>query len=137
MKTSQTLQVVQAAVLVTLTALSLACGYSSKATPPAAGAMPNIAALNPSSMAAGSPAFTLTVNGTNFNSNATVNWNGAAQSTTFVSANQVTTMVPAAAVASSGTVAVTVTNPAVAGTGPYGGGGTTAETSNSMTFTIK
>jgi IPT/TIG domain-containing protein len=137
MKTSQTLQVVQAAVLVTLTALSQACGYSSKATPPAAGAVPNIAALSPSSMAAGSPSFTLTVNGTNFNSNAMVNWNGAAQSTTFVSANQVTMMVPAAAVASSGTVAVTVTNPAVPGTGPYGGGGTVAETSNSMTFTIK
>jgi len=87
-------------------------------------------------MAAGSPAFTLTVNGTNFNSNAMVNWNGAAQTTTFVSANQVTMAVPAAAVASSGTVAVTVTNPAVPGGGIYGGG-TMAETSNPMTFTVK
>jgi hypothetical protein len=134
MKTSQTLK---ATLLVTLTALSLACGYSSKTTPPVAGAMPNIAALSPSSMAAGSPAFTLTVNGTNFNSNAMVNWNGVAQTTTFVSANQVTTAVPAAAVASSGTVAVTVTNPAVPGTGMYGGGGTAAETSSPMNFTVK
>jgi hypothetical protein len=137
MKTSQTLQAVKAAMLVTLTALSLACGYSSKTTPPVAGAVPTIAALSPSSMAAGNPAFTLTVNGTHFNSNAMVNWNGAAQSTTFVSANQVTTAVPAAAVASSGTVAVTVTNPAVPGGGIYGGGGTMAETSNPMTFTVK
>lgn len=134
MKTSQTLK---ATLLVTLTALSLACGYSSKTTPPVAGAIPNIAALSPSSMAAGSPAFTLTVNGTNFNSNAMVNWNGVAQTTTFVSANQVTTAVPAAAVASSGTVAVTVTNPAVPGTGMYGGGGTVAETSSPMNFTVK
>ena len=137
MKTSQTLQAVKAAMLVTLTALSLACGYSSKTTPPVAGAVPTIAALSPSSMAAGSPAFTLTVNGTNFNSNAVVNWNGAAQTSTFVSANQVTMAVPAAAVASSGAVTVTVTNPAVAGGGLYGSGGTMAETSNPMTFTVK
>jgi hypothetical protein len=137
MKTSQTLQAVKAAMLVTLTALSLACGYSSKTTPPVAGAMPTIAALSPPSMAAGSPAFTLTVNGTNFNSNAMVNWNGAAQTTKFVSANQLTMAVPAAAVANSGTVAVTVTNPAVPGTGLYGGGGTMAETSTPMNFTIK
>ena len=134
MKTSQTLK---ATLLVTLTALTLACGYSSKTTPPVAGAVPTIAALSPSSMAAGSPAFTLTVNGTNFNSNAMVNWNGVAQTTTFVSANQLIMSVPAAAIASSGTVAVTVTNPAVPGTGLYGGGGTMAETSNPMNFTVK
>ena len=134
MKTSQTLK---ATLLVTLTALTLACGYSSKMTPPVAGAMPTIAALSPSSMAAGSPAFALTVNGTNFNSNAMVNWNGVAQTTTFVSANQLTMSVPAASIASSGTVAVTVTNPAIPGTGLYGGGGTMAETSNPMNFTVK
>jgi hypothetical protein len=137
MKASQTLQAVKAAVLVTLTALTLACGYSSKTTPPVAGAMPTIAALSPSSMAAGSPAFTLTVNGTNFSSNAMVNFNGVAQTTMFVSANQVTMTVPAAAIATPGTVPVTVTNPAIAATGMYGGGGTMAETSNSMNFTVQ
>lgn len=134
MKTSQMLK---AALLVTLTALTLACGYSSKTTPPVAGAVPTIAALSPPGMAAGSPAFTLTVNGTNFSSNATVNWNGAAQTTTFVSANQLMTIVPAAAITTSGTVAVTVTNPATPGTGMYGSGGTVAETSNAMNFTVK
>jgi hypothetical protein len=131
-----TLQGVKATLLVTLTALTLACGYSAKATPPVAGTVPAVAALNPSSTSAGSPAFTLTVNGSNFNSNAVVNWNGVAQTTTIVSANQVTISVPAAAVATAGSVAVTVTNPGTAGTGPYGGGGTMAETSNAMTFTV-
>jgi IPT/TIG domain len=137
MKGTKTLQGVKATLLVTLTALTLGCGYSSKAAPPVAGTVPAIAALNPSSTAAGSAAFTLTVNGSNFNSNAVVNWNGVAQTTTIVSANQVTMTVPATAVATAGTVAVTVTNPGVAGTGPYGGGGTMAETSNSMSFTVK
>jgi hypothetical protein len=131
-----TLQGVKTTLLVTLTALTLACGYSAKATPPVAGTVPAVAALNPSSTSAGSPAFTLTVNGSNFNSNAVVNWNGVAQTTTIVSANQVTIAVPAAAVATAGSVAVTVTNPGTAGTGPYGGGGTMAETSNAMTFTV-
>jgi hypothetical protein len=131
-----TLQGVKATLLVTLTALTLACGYSAKATPPVAGTVPAVAALNPSSTSAGSPAFTLTVNGSNFNSNAVVNWNGVAQTTTIVSANQVTIAVPAAAVATAGSVAVTVTNPGTAGTGPYGDGGTMAETSNAMTFTV-
>lgn len=130
-------QMLKATLLVTLTALTLACGYSSKTTPPVAGTIPGIAALSPSSMAAGSPAFTLTVNGTNFSSAAMVNWNGAAQTTTFVSANQLMMMVPAAAIANPGTVAVTVTNPATAGTGMYGSGGTMAEISSPMNFTIK
>ncbi len=133
----KTYQMLKATLLVTLTALTLACGYSSKTTPPVAGAVPTIAALSPPSMTAGSPAFTLTVNGTNFSSNAMVNWNGAAQTTTFVSANQLMMVVPAAAIANSGAVAVTVTNPATAGTGMYGIGGTMAETSSAMNFTVK
>jgi hypothetical protein len=74
------------------------------------------------------------VNGTNFNSNAAINLNGTAQMTSRVSANQLTATVPAASVATAGTITVTVTNPGTAG-GIYGGG-TAAETSNSMTFTI-
>jgi hypothetical protein len=65
-----------------------------------------------------------------------VNWNGAAQTTTMVSANQLTMAVPAAAVATSTTVSITVTNPATSGTGMYGGGGTLAETSSPMSFAI-
>jgi hypothetical protein len=87
-------------------------------------------------MAAGSAAFTMTVNGSKFNTNAVVNWNGAAQTTTYVSASQVTAAIPASAIATAGTVPVTVTNPGTPGTGMYGSGGTLPETSNSMTFTI-
>jgi hypothetical protein len=136
MKTSQTQQAVKATLLVTFTALTLACGYSAKTTPPVAGTVPTIAALSPSSITAGGPAFTLTVNGNNFGGKAVVNWNGAAQATTVLSSNQVTAAVPAAAISTAGTVAVTVTNPATSGTGMYGSGGTLAETSSPMNFTI-
>lgn len=122
-------------VLAGLLAVGLACGYSSKSTmPPAAGTMPTITALAPASMTAGSAAFVLTVNGTNFASNATVNWNGSATATRFVTANQLTASIPASSVATASTVTVTVTNPGMSG-GIYGGG-TAAATSNSMMFTI-
>src|ERR1700732_3978728 len=99
MKTSQTLQPIKITVLAVLLSLLLACGYNAKTTPAMAGAMATIAALSPSGTAAGSPPFTLTVNGSNFGSKAVVNGNGAAQTTTMVSANQLTIAVPAAAVA--------------------------------------
>ncbi len=76
----------------------------------------------------------MTVNGTSFASKATVNWNGAALTTTFVTGNQLTATVPAADVATAGTANVTVTNPGTAG-GIYGGG-TLPETSAAMSFTI-
>jgi hypothetical protein len=70
-----------------------------------------------------------------FNTNATINWNATALTTSRVSANQLTVTIPNADLATSGTAAVTVTNPGTSG-GIYGGG-TMAETSNSMTFTIQ
>jgi hypothetical protein len=85
-------------------------------------------------MTAGSAGFTLTVNGTNFATNSAVKWNGAAQTTQFVTANQVTAAIPGSVIAAAGTAQVTVTNPGTPG-GIYGGG-TLDETSNSMTFTI-
>jgi IPT/TIG domain len=137
MKAHQTQQAVKATLLVTLTALTLACGYTAKkTTPPVAGSVPTVAALSPASMTAGSSAFTLTVNGTNFGSQAVVNWNGAARATSFVSGNQVTAAIPAADLATAGSAAVTVTNPGTPGTGLYGSGGTLAETSSPMSFTI-
>jgi|SRR5271169_6698174 len=118
-----------------LIAAGLACGYSSKATtPPSAGTMPAISALAPNSTNSGGPAFVLTVNGNNFNGNASINWNGTAQTTAHVNGSQLTATIPATAITTSGTVAVTVTNPGTSG-GIYGGG-TSTETSNSMTFTI-
>jgi hypothetical protein len=130
MKTVSTL------VLTALIAVTLACGYSSKATTPAQpGAMPAISELAPASTTSGGPAFTLTVNGSNFSTKAVVNFNGTAQATTYVSTSQVMATVPASDIASPATVPVSVTNPATAGSGAYGGG-TLAETSNTMNFTV-
>jgi type IV pilus biogenesis protein CpaD/CtpE len=118
-------------------ALTVACGYSKKATNPAvAGTMPTITELAPANVNSGEPAFLLTINGSNFSGKATINWNGVAQSTTDVSASQLTAIIPASAISTAATVMVTVSNPATAGTAAYGGGGTLAETSNAMSFTI-
>ncbi len=122
-----------------LAMLCVGCGYSApKSAPAQAGIVPVIAALVPNTANHGDPAFILTANGNTFNANAVVNWNGAAQSTSHPATNQLTVAIPASAVASAGTVNVTVTNPGSSTPGgPYGGGTTTSsETSNTMTFTI-
>jgi hypothetical protein len=131
------MKIAKAVFLASLLAVSLACGYSKPATTPAtAGTMPNISALVPNSTTAGTSLGTngLMVTGVNFNSNATINWNGTALTTAHVSNTQLTATVPDADTATAGTVQVTVTNPGTPG-GQYGGG-TAAETSNMMTFTI-
>jgi hypothetical protein len=135
MKTCLSLNTAKTVAIATLIALTLACGYSAKSTmPPVAGNVPAISALAPNSATAGAAAFTMTVNGSSFNSKATVNFNGAALTSTFVTANQLTATVPATAIATSGTAQVTVTNPGTSG-GIYGGG-TSPETSTPMSFTI-
>src|SRR5207247_10350 len=87
--------------------------------------VPTITSISPTSTTAGSAQFTLTVNGTKFVSTSTVNWNGSALTTTFVSSIKLTAIVPAANVATAGTASIMVVNPS-----PGGG------TSNSVTFTI-
>ena len=79
--------------------------------------------LSPSSAVAGLPAFTLTVNGSNFVSGSVVRWNGTNRATTFVSATQLTAAITAADIAAAGSASVTVQNPGVA-------------ISNALTFTI-
>ena len=123
-----------------LAILSFGCRYSSPKTAPAkAGIVPVITAIIPNTANHGDPGFTLTVNGSSFNGNAVVNWNGMAQANTAHPAmNQLTVAIPASAIATAGSVAVTVTNPGSSTPGgPYGGGSSTmSETSNTMTFTI-
>src|ERR1700733_108966 len=86
---------------------------------------PTITRISPNTGVAGGGAFTLTINGANFDAASTVSFGGAAPVTTFVSSTQLTAAIPASSVASSATLAVTVTNPA-----PGGG------TSNPMNFTV-
>jgi hypothetical protein len=83
--------------------------------------LPTLTSLSPTSTLAGGAAFTLTVNGTNFNSSSVVNFNGTAKTTTFVNATQVTASIAAPDIATAGTFNVTVTNPA-----PGGGTSTTS-----------
>jgi hypothetical protein len=124
--------------LLWLTVLCVGCGgysSSSKVTPAQPGVVPTIAQLVPNSATAGSAGFTLTVNGSGFGANSVVNWSSTAPATTFVTGKQLMAAIPATAIATAGTVSITVTNPGTPG-GQYGGG-TSSETSNSMTFTIK
>ncbi len=73
---------------------------------------PTITTISPNSTVAGGAALTLTINGTNFVAASTVNFGGSAPATTFVNSTQLTAAIPAASIASTGTLAVTVTNPA-------------------------
>jgi thermitase len=72
---------------------------------------PVITSLSPSSAVPGGTAFTLTVNGVNFENGAVVRWNGTNRVTTFVSNTQLTAAILAADIASAGTATVTVFNP--------------------------
>jgi len=70
---------------------------------------PTITSLSPNAAVAGGAAFTLTVNGTNFVSGATAKWNGAALTTTYKSAAQLTAAVPASLIATVTSANVSVT----------------------------
>lgn len=74
--------------------------------------VPAISTLSPSGVQAGGPNFTLTVNGTSFISNSVVRWNGADRATTFVSATRLTILVSSSDITATGTVSITVFNPA-------------------------
>ena len=72
--------------------------------------------LVPAAAAPGGPLFTLMVNGTGFVQGATIDFNGAALATSFVSSKQLTATVTAADIATSGTASISIVNP-----GPGGG----------------
>src|SRR3954468_6651106 len=112
---------------VLLAAMGLACGYSKPKT-----TTPAISQLSPGATTAGSAGFQLEVEGTNFASNAKVNFGGVPEVTTFVNATKLEANIPATAVAASGSVPVTVSNPD--STGLYGSMG--AVTSAPMPFMI-
>jgi len=87
---------------------------------------PSITALSPSAVTSGEVSgLTLTVTGTNFVSLSTVEWNGSARQTEFVSSTELQAQINSGDVSNTGTAAVTVVTP-----GPGGG------TSNALTFSI-
>ena len=87
------------------------------------GTTATLSSLSPSSALAGSAAFTITINGSNFLNGATAQWNGTNMTTAFVSASQINATVTANLVAAAGTASVTVVNPS-------------SIASNALTFTV-
>jgi streptogramin lyase len=86
-------------------------------------APPTAESLSPSSATEGGGAFLLTVNGTAFTSNATVDWNGTSLATASVSSTQLLAIVPASDLSEEGSASITVSCP---GTG----------VSNALIFTV-
>ena len=88
---------------------------------PAAAA--SLTSLSPSSANSGSATMTLTVNGSGFNANSQVLWNGSALTRLTMTPTQLTATVPAGNLTSAGSASVTVSN-------------ARGLTSNALTFTI-
>jgi hypothetical protein len=72
---------------------------------------PAITSISPSSVIAGGPGFTLTVNGSNFNGNSNVLWNGAQRPTVTINSTQLQAFISNTDIATVGTVQVTVVDP--------------------------
>jgi hypothetical protein len=89
---------------------AVGCGYGSNNYNSTMGGAraPAITAVLPNSVSAGSASFTLTVNGSNFGTDAVVYWNGIAHNSMYVSAAQVAAAIPASDVANAGMVPVYV-----------------------------
>jgi hypothetical protein len=113
--------------------LAFAIAAATTPPPPTGGSGPALNSLSPTSAAAGGPAFTLTVNGSNFTSGAVVRWNGSARATTFMRKNRLRATITAADIAAAGTAQVTVlyTSGVVSGALPFTvTGGSTGGTTN-------
>lgn len=86
---------------------------------------PVLTAVSPTSIAAGSNGFTLTVTGSGFTAGSVVRFNGVDRPTTFISSGQLTASIPASDVVLAGAYPITVATPA-----PGGG------TSGSLSFVV-
>jgi WD40-like Beta Propeller Repeat len=97
--------------VVSLTVASAGCGGGRElATPPPPHLDTTLVSLSPDNVIVGGISFTLTVNGSNFASSATVHWNGQSVPTTFVSRQQVTAAIPPSLIASAGIFSVSAQN---------------------------
>jgi hypothetical protein len=74
-----------------------------------------ITAISPNSAIAGGAGFALTIDGSNLVAGSMINFGGAVPATTFISSTQLTATIPASSITATGTLAVTVTNPAPGG----------------------
>ena len=74
-------------------------------------APPTVTSVSPSSTAAGGPAFTLTVTGTNYTQDTVVEWNGSPRSTKFTNITTLAVQILATDIATAGTNSIVVVNP--------------------------
>lgn len=81
----------------------------------AANPVPDITSISPALASAGNAGFTLTVNGSAFQSSSVVKWGSSDLSTQFVSSTRLTAQVPASSIATAGTATITVQTPAPGG----------------------
>jgi len=88
-------------------------GTSAPATFTIAPPSPVIASLGQSSAAAGGATFTLTINGTNFVRDMEILWGSTWAASTYVSATQVTTTIPASLIATAGAAGVVIYAPGI------------------------
>jgi Right handed beta helix region len=86
---------------------------------------PTLTGISPTSATAGDSATTITLTGSSFVNSSTADFNGAAIATTFVSATQLTAVIPASDLTTAGAESITVVT-----AGPGGG------TSAAQTFTV-
>lgn len=86
---------------------------------------PTLASISPLNALAGSPSFTITVDGSGFVAGSTILWDGSPLPTTVVSGSRLNAEVPAASIAMAGSYPLSVVTP------PPGGG-----VSPSVTFTV-
>jgi hypothetical protein len=77
--------------------------------------VPVLNSITPSSATAGAAALILTVNGANFLSSSTVEWNNSPLLTSYVNSSQLTAQVPAGVLQSAGTDSVSVSTPTPGG----------------------
>lgn len=114
---------VKAVLLISIATLMIGCGGGGSSTPqptptptatPTPTPAPQITSLSPSSVPAGSSAFTLSVTGSNFQPTSVVQWNASARQTTFASSTLLQASITAADVATAGSVVVSVATPGAA-----------------------
>lgn len=99
-----------------LTAAAVLLSLGASAVSAAQNPVPSLDPIVPAAIAPGGPAFTLTLTGTGFVAGSTVNWNGSARPTTFVTSSKLTAAIPASDIAKANTPTITVFSP-----GPGGG----------------
>jgi ABC-type dipeptide/oligopeptide/nickel transport system permease subunit len=96
------------------------CGNSSTSgsdSPTHPSATPQVKSISPTAVPAGAASLTLTITGSGFESDSTVQVGGVAVQATFISSSEITATVPASALNSGGQFTVVVSNGALSSSG--------------------